>query len=277
MRNAETWAALSAVAMLATVLAFVLGKVMAAVLLGGIGVTLAVVTILAALLDRQEFAHRAITAEAEAKRATDMERRVLSVLNHDLAQPLHAISLYHSALRKRVTTDDARGVLDKAENATHALADMLAALGDFSRINTALAQPQIETFSLQEALAALPLPTPQNNLRVFTDRALLIEALTQLVRNAEQHGGGGRIEIRDDEREREVEITIIDAGAGIAAEDQRRIFEPFERLAGARSGKGLGLGLTIAQRISDALNLSLQVQSDTEKGARFSLRVPLDL
>ena len=66
-----------------------------------------------------------------------------------------------------------------------------------------------------------------------------------------------------------------DHGIGIDAEDQRRIFERFERAVSARHYGGLGLGLYIARQIVEAHGGTIDVASQPEQGAEFRVRLPL--
>ncbi|HXF89020.1 MAG TPA: ATP-binding protein, partial [Xanthobacteraceae bacterium] len=93
-----------------------------------------------------------------------------------------------------------------------------------------------------------------------------------LVANAVKHGGG-QARLSAAERDGLVEVSVRDAGPGIAAGDQERIFDAFTRLEDAPAD-GLGLGLTIAQRLAALLGHELKVQSSPGAGATFTLRAP---
>ncbi len=69
-------------------------------------------------------------------------------------------------------------------------------------------------------------------------------------------------------------VVVADQGRGIAAEDQPRIFEKFERLSA--SEPGTGLGLYIARRLARAMGGDIDVDSAPGQGARFVLTLPVD-
>jgi signal transduction histidine kinase len=71
----------------------------------------------------------------------------------------------------------------------------------------------------------------------------------------------------------EVVIKISDTGSGIAADDLKRIFEPFYTTKGR--GKGTGLGLAICRELVAALSGAIEVESAPGKGSAFTLRLPL--
>jgi len=70
-----------------------------------------------------------------------------------------------------------------------------------------------------------------------------------------------------------VRVTVIDQGPGIAAEDQARIFDKFERL-GRRDHGGSGLGLYISNRLARAMDGNVSIDSAPGEGARFTLALP---
>ena len=69
------------------------------------------------------------------------------------------------------------------------------------------------------------------------------------------------------------QVTVADEGPGIAPEDQKRIFDKFERL-GRSDGVGSGLGLFISQRLAHAMDGAILVDSTPGEGARFTLYLP---
>ena len=76
-----------------------------------------------------------------------------------------------------------------------------------------------------------------------------------------------------------VKISVTDNGPGIAFEDQKRIFEKFTQLdpSTTREYGGTGLGLTISKELADMLQGQIDLESDIDKGAKFSLTIPLML
>jgi signal transduction histidine kinase len=73
-----------------------------------------------------------------------------------------------------------------------------------------------------------------------------------------------------------VVVSVEDHGPGIAAEEQRLVFEKFGRVnSGGRSKPGAGLGLFIARSIAEAHGGSLEVRSEPGAGATFTFRLPV--
>jgi signal transduction histidine kinase len=110
---------------------------------------------------------------------------------------------------------------------------------------------------------------------VVTDPGLLRQIVVNLLSNAIDAIGAankGRVTLEAKPVGDDVLITVSDTGHGIAADDLRRIFEPFYTTKGR--GKGTGLGLAICRQLCAALGGSISVESEPGKGSTFFVRVP---
>ncbi|HUI52624.1 MAG TPA: ATP-binding protein [Terriglobales bacterium] len=110
------------------------------------------------------------------------------------------------------------------------------------------------------------------------DRRRLTEVLQNLLDNAMQYTpGGGKITVRAETRENEVEFAVSDTGIGIPETDQPRIFERFYRVDVARSREvgGTGLGLSIAKHLVEAHGGRIWVESEVGNGSTFCFTVPI--
>ena len=112
---------------------------------------------------------------------------------------------------------------------------------------------------------------------VLTDRLLLGRIVQNLVANAVKYTRpGGRVLVGCRRRGARLRLDIIDTGIGFPREQQGLIFAEFSRLEqGARMAPGLGLGLSIVQRLVAMLGLGLELDSREGRGSRFSLYLPL--
>lgn len=218
-------------------------------------------------------------ARANASAADAAKSRFLAVASHDMRQPLHALTLYLSALERRVQSEEAREIVKKMERATQSMSGMFATLLDLARVQAGAVKPVSIATPLQEIFDRIAAEHPTGNLEVkpstlisYTDPMLLERALSNLAANSIKHGGGKAL-LEAHATSDGIEVVVSDDGPGIAPEDQERIFHEFTRLEGRR-GDGLGLGLAIVKRISTLLNAPLHLDSAPGKGARFSLLVP---
>lgn len=235
--------------------------------------------ILALRREREQW--RLATEAAEEARArahaSDLAKtRFLAVASHDMRQPLHALTLYLSALERRVEGAEAREIITKMDRATQSMVGMFSTLLDLARIQAGVVKAEFSTVPLQPVIDRIVAEHPGSNVEaprtaiaIRSDEILLERVLRNLVSNALKHGGGkARIEVTS--LGDEVDIAVVDKGPGIPADDQERIFEEFVRLEGR--AEGLGLGLAIVKRIAQLLETPISVTSAPGRGSRFTLR-----
>jgi signal transduction histidine kinase len=114
---------------------------------------------------------------------------------------------------------------------------------------------------------------PSRQLSAHGDARGVIQILVNLLGNAVRHSPkGGTVTITFDRTDGFARAHVADQGPGIAAEDQQRIFERFERAKGAEGGTGLGLA--IARRLARAMGGDVSLVSEPGQGARFTLSLP---
>ncbi len=259
--------ALAAVAMAACVLSFL-----------GIARERAVWNSVRRMLEQSNVALERAKAEAQASDAA--KTRFLAVASHDLRQPLHALSLYVSALRRRIATaPDSEKILVNMERAINSMVQMFGALLDLARIQSGVDQPDIEDFALQDSFdriaaefGAERVEIAPTTLALRTDPRQFDAVLRNYVSNAMKHGGGwARIEARAENQR--VTVTVTDRGPGVPADKADEIFNEFSRLSATHTD-GLGLGLAIVRRIAEQLGLQTSVTAGPEGGACFSVTAP---
>jgi CheY-like chemotaxis protein len=114
------------------------------------------------------------------------------------------------------------------------------------------------------------------NVTVRSDRRLLRRLLQNLISNAIKYTPQGRVLVGCRRRGGEVRIEVHDSGLGIPASQTRAIFREFHRLQdGAKVARGLGLGLSIVERIARVLGHEIQLKSEAGRGSSFSVEVPV--
>jgi CheY-like chemotaxis protein len=132
---------------------------------------------------------------------------------------------------------------------------------------------EFEPVASEKGLELRFLPT---SLWVRTDRALLRRLLQNLVSNAIKYTPEGRVLVGARRRGGRLAVEVWDTGLGIPASKRRTIFREFQRLAeGARAARGLGLGLSIVERIANALDLEIELESELGRGSMFRIHVPI--
>lgn len=227
-------------------------------------------------------------ARQEAVNANESKTRFLAALSHDVLQPLNAARLFASALREHNDPAEQRRLAERVDTALRAAEDLLDGLLDISRLDAGALTPQWEAVDLEALLYSIaeqyqPLARSRNlafrvhgcRLAVHSDRRLLRRVVQNFVANALRYTPSGRVVLGCRRRHDAVEIMVCDSGPGIPSAHLQQIFAEFHRLdqPSPWGERGLGLGLSICQRISRVLNAPIQVHSEPGRGSTFSIRV----
>ncbi|MEZ5782645.1 MAG: PAS domain-containing hybrid sensor histidine kinase/response regulator [Rhizobiaceae bacterium] len=227
-------------------------------------------------------------AQMFAEEANLGKTRFLAAAGHDILQPLNAARLYASSLMERVPQDGIGETVSNIESSLESVEAILGAVLDISRLDAGAMKPQESRFRLDQMLRqiandflpmaerkTLDLRMVTSSLVVETDRNLLRRLVQNLVSNAIKYTRSGKILIGVRRRGDLAEIQVIDTGMGIDANELGFVFQEFRRLdEGIREAEGLGLGLSIVDRIARVLRLELQMHSDKGKGTRVSVLLP---
>ncbi|GHA31336.1 hypothetical protein GCM10007989_29170 [Devosia pacifica] len=228
-------------------------------------------------------------ARAKADAANLDKTRFLAAASHDLLQPLNAARLYTSTLIERAKNTGVAELADSIEASLSAVEEIMSVLLDISRIDSGAVRPSPKSFPLSDLLRKIEVEfRPMARERdvclrilkcsetVVADRALLGRIVQNLVSNALKYTRpGGRVLIGVRRRGNRLRLDIIDTGIGFSRDQHKLLFAEFSRLEqGARMAQGLGLGLSIVQRLVATLGLSLELDSAEARGSRFSLILP---
>jgi PAS domain S-box-containing protein len=127
--------------------------------------------------------------------------------------------------------------------------------------------------ALDRAECRLELRLPEH-VTGFWDRARLEQVIDNLVGNAVKFGPGQPVEVDVTTEDERVRLAVRDHGIGITPEDQRRLFERFERAVPATHYGGFGLGLWIVRNIVQAHGGEIRVTSQPGRGSRFEVTLP---
>lgn len=242
----------------------------------------------AVALDRARLYESERALRAEAERVSEIQQQLMAVVGHDLRTPLTAILLTAESLLRRGSAVDevALGRIERsADRANRIIGDLL----DFARARRGhalaiepadvdlaeLARRVAAEFEVGEEPAAIELSW-SGDVTLRADPGRLMQALSNLVGNARQHGAGGPIRVRVTGLDDAVTLEVANGGPPISEELLPRLFEPFLRGAGApgvRSGS-VGLGLYIVAEIVRAHRGTVGVTSTTEHGTTFTVRLP---
>lgn len=235
---------------------------------------------------RYRLEEEARLARDTAERANLSKTRFLAAAGHDLQQPLSAARLFASALCEQ--GEAAPAIAANIERSLEAADGLLAGLLDISKLDSGkwgvdatafridhLLQSLAAEFGVLAAEKDLAFRMVDSRQVVHSDRLLLRRILQNFLTNAIRYTRSGRILLGCRRCGDQLRIEVWDTGAGIAAEELHNIFEEFHRLAPVvdSSSQGLGLGLSIAQRLAGLLDHQIEVRSWPQQGTVFSVTV----
>lgn len=227
-------------------------------------------------------------AQMLAEEANLSKTRFLAAAGHDILQPLNAARLYCSSLMETARDGALRKSIGNIESSLDSVESILGAVLDISRLDTGAMKPVETTFRLDALLKQIatdfqPMATEKglqlrivpSSVTISTDRNLFRRLVQNLISNAIKYTRSGRILIGVRRRGELIELQVFDTGIGIAADKLNTVFREFTRLEeGVREAQGLGLGLSIVDRIARVLRLEIQIESRQGKGTRFSVILP---
>ncbi len=212
--------------------------------------------------------------------------RITAGVAHEVKNPLNSMRLWLENLKESLPAEadgasrQAVQVLDKEIDRLDAVVKRFldftrpmdirleaTQLAELLREVLEVAQPQLQKSNIQLA-QLLPIDVPE----VYVDRALLKQAVLNLVLNAaEAMPGGGQLRLVLSRRGEAAEITVGDTGKGIPLENRQKIFQLFFT---TRPG-GSGIGLASTFRIVQLLNGSIDFTSEVGRGTTFRIELPL--
>jgi len=239
--------------------------------------------------DQRAAAQRAAhDARREAERANLSKTRFLAAASHDLLQPLNAARLF-AASASDADTPAKTKALGNIQASLEAAQALLEPLLDISKFDAGTWEVHEDDFPLSRVLeplsvefdalagnAGLVLDYVGTRCWVRSDPALLRRILQNFLSNAVRYTGLGRVLLGVRRQGQDLEIQVWDTGPGIPRHQLVSIFDEFQRgEASAASGeRGLGLGLSLADRMARLLGHRIHVRSVPGKGTVFALTLP---
>jgi Na+/proline symporter/signal transduction histidine kinase len=226
-------------------------------------------------------------AKGEADAANISKTKFLAAASHDILQPLNAARLYVTSLIERQGQRDDRRLVDNIDASLEAVEEIFGALLDMSRLDTGAMRPDYASFRIDELMRQIelefaPLASAKGlnltfvpcSLVVRSDRRLLRRLVQNLVSNAIKYTPSGRVLVGCRRQAQTLRIDVYDTGVGIPESKQQDIFVEFHRLdQGAKIARGLGLGLSIVERVARVLGCQIEVRSEPDRGSHFAVTV----
>jgi signal transduction histidine kinase len=226
----------------------------------------------------------------QLKTANKYKSRFLASASHDLRQPLHALNLFVAQLQTESDPEACIQLITRINAAVSSMNELFDALLDMSKLDSGVLQPNLSEFPIELLLTRMETTfanaSREKGLRlgivlssawVRSDFILLERILMNLVTNAVRYTPHGGVVVGCRRCGSRLRIDVCDSGSGIADEQQRHIFDEFVQLDPQKLHHrgGLGLGLSIVDRLGRLLDHPIEVKSRVGKGSRFSITVPL--
>ena len=220
---------------------------------------------------------------------------LVASVGHDLRSPLQAIQSAGSLLAGNINAQDRTRYAGMVKVATATLArlvDDILQLALEEKLSIELQPVNIKHWFF-DFVASYKTKAESKGLefnavceldlsRIETDPDRLAQCFGNLIDNAIKYTLSGRIDVRLSSTQRQINATsgvlvlqVSDTGVGIGKQDQTRIFQPFERASDLAGANGLGLGLSTAAVMTEALGGHLKLTSKQGVGSTFTIVLPV--
>ena len=236
--------------------------------------------------------------QVELEHAVRMRDDFMSIVSHEVRTPLNGLIL-ETQLRKMhlardnaaaFTLDKMKAMVERDERQIQSLIRLIEDMLDVSRIRTGKLSIRPSRFDLSVAVGnllesfAAQVSAAQSSVNYRAgqpvigqwDEFRIEQVVSNLLTNALRYGAKKPIDVSVYVQGDQAVIEVTDQGIGISEENQQRIFQQFERVAGSHVVTGLGLGLFISEQIVAAHNGQITVHSALGEGAMFRVCLPLE-
>ncbi|WP_065752981.1 PAS domain-containing hybrid sensor histidine kinase/response regulator [Bradyrhizobium paxllaeri] len=228
-------------------------------------------------------------AKSTAEDANISKTRFLAAASHDILQPLNAARLYVTSLVERQNGGEDSRLVENIDDSLEAIEEILGALLDISRLDAGAMTTAITSFKMADLMRSLeiefaPIARAKGleltfvpcSLPAESDRLLLRRLLQNFISNAIKYTPRGRVLVGCRRQGQSLKIGVYDTGVGIPVAKRGEIFKEFHRLEqGARIARGLGLGLSIVERLARVLKHGIAIDANASGGSVFSVTVPV--
>ncbi|HEY6561101.1 MAG TPA: ATP-binding protein [Polyangiaceae bacterium] len=243
----------------------------------------------------EEERRAAEAAQERAELAVRARDEFLSVASHELRTPLTTLGLQIDGLLRNVQdvarsaavahpwlakVERMRAQADRLEHLVEGMLEVFMVSGDGTELVrepvdlAAVAESVVDRARRESRRARDAIRFSGEPVVGHWDRKRLEQILTHLLSNALKFGGNGKIQVLVEPAGDSARLTVSDRGVGIAAVDQERIFERFERAVSTTHYGGFGLGLWVVRALVEAMHGVIRVDSEPGRGATFSVELP---
>ena len=218
-----------------------------------------------------------------------LRRNLIQNVTHELRTPLTAIGGNAELLLNDTEADSRTRHAQTIHDAAGRMAGMINSLLVYFRLDSGKETPTVKPFKLHSIVDTLQTefaPLADGKHLAFTvenhadeivngDKNRILSIGGNLLSNAIKFTQSGTIILSTDYKNDVFTLVVEDTGTGMTREQQQRIFTPFERLGNAVTEDGFGLGLAIVSDTVKLLKGNITVESEPDKGSRFTVSLPL--
>jgi two-component system CheB/CheR fusion protein len=229
------------------------------------------------------------TAKKHAEQANLGKSRFLAAASHDLRQPLQSLTLLQGVLAAQAKTSDDSNLSARLGESLDAMSAMLNTMLDINQLEAGIIKPAPTNFTInalferlrseftdQAKNKGLRFRVVSSHHSVRSDPTLFEQIIRNLISNAFKYTNQGEVLLGCRRRGRQLQIQVWDTGIGIPKGQIRAVFDEFHQLdnPARERARGLGLGLSIVQRLANLLGHTVDVRSRPGEGSVFSINVP---
>ena len=218
-----------------------------------------------------------------------LRRNLMQNVSHELRTPLTTISGNAELLLNDDNRDNRVRHAEIIKASAGRMASMLNSLLDYFRLDsrkvTILSKPfklsliadTLETEFMAQVQSKHLTLTVRNHANevVNGDKNRILSIGGNLLSNAIKFTDSGIITLTTQYKDGVFTLAVEDTGTGISEGQKERIFKPFERLGNAATQDGFGLGLSIVKQLVELMDGSISVESEKNKGSKFTVVLPL--
>lgn len=226
-------------------------------------------------------------AKQEAEEANASKTRFLALASHDILQPLNAARLYLSAIDETTLTEHNQQLTSRLDTALASTEHLLSTLLQIAKMDQGalqpnfrhvqlhtIIQPLLNEYSVLAQQRGISLRAFWQDAIIYTDPTYLRRIVQNFLSNAVKYNhDNGKVLLGVRKRGGNIQIAVWDTGPGITYQQRNRIFDAFYRGKNTRV-EGVGLGLSVAKRMSQQLHCELTLKSVEGRGSCFSVTVP---
>ena len=238
---------------------------------------------------RNESLYQELANERDQSIAANVAKsKFIAIASHDLRQPMHAVNVYLDIVNANNFPEQEKLLLTKIKSSVTSLNSMFDSLLNISKLDAHVTPINNRVFALQDfanTLRDLYETRAKNkglifkvsslDLNVCGDKLLLQQIVGNLISNAIQYTETGTVEIKFITQNDRLTVEIVDTGCGVDDSEQQHIFGEFYRADRTRSlHDGLGLGLSIVQRLCSLIGADMYLLSTLGEGSKFVVTTP---